>query len=135
LQFGNFLPTEVLLGLENLFNETIALVEEIFGDKAFWMYRERKTKQGSNWFWRSSPSVVIFDPLMAVISHHLNQAQILINNKDKILSGLEEFYTKHYDNFAGRNVNPSALLERERLIEEYISSYLQEICFRLLPKA
>jgi hypothetical protein len=125
LQFGNFLPTEVLLGLENLFNETIALVEEIFGDKAFWMYRERKTKQGSNWFWRSSPSVVIFDPLMAVISHHLNQAQILINNKDKILSGLEEFYTKHYDNFAGRNVNPSALLERERLIEEYISSYLQ----------
>ncbi|WP_422413916.1 MULTISPECIES: DUF262 domain-containing protein [unclassified Endozoicomonas] len=120
LEKGNYFPDELLENLEVLFKDSINLAFELFGESAFYLYRQRKT----GWGWFDRPTTVVYDPLMFVLSQNLNNKASLIYKKDAIKHGLVEFYKENYDSFEGRNTNPTALARRDELFAEYISRFV-----------
>lgn len=124
LRNGNDFSDTTLKCLESLFLETITLVEDTFGEKAFWMFRRRGRE--NSWMWRESPTTTIYDPMMFVMSRHLNQAKMIRERALRFQNDIEAFYQKNYDVFEGRNVNPSALISRETKFEQFVSTILSE---------
>lgn len=120
LQYGNNLPKSTLQGFADLFHDTVKLVEDVWGERAFWLYRERK-----NWYWRESPTTVVYDALMAVASRNLASATQMREKADAFRANIEDFYKSHYEIFEGRNVNPSALVAREAAFEQFITDTLK----------
>lgn len=120
LEQGNYLSQEVLDGLEDLFNQTIDLAYNLFGEQAFQLYRERKGK----WAWYDRSTVAVYDPMMLVLSQNLQHRQTLLARKSEINNELESFYRDNYEAFSGRNVNESALKERENLLAGFIKRFV-----------
>jgi len=77
LKQANFYSDSVLIELEDIFNKTCWLVYNILGESALYM-PELATQK------RNTPTKTIYDPLMQVISNHLDKEVILINKKEKI---------------------------------------------------
>ena len=122
LRNGNSFSSGVIQQLETLFLNTVDLVEDTFGEKAFWLWRRRGREP--NWGWLERPTTTVYDPLMFVISGHLARADAIRAHAQDFQKMMPTFYEKHYTTFEGRNVNPSALVERERKLQELVSSVL-----------
>jgi len=123
LRHGNstFTP-QTLTNLEALFVDTISLVEDVLGEKAFWLYRRRgKTER---WSWLERPATTVYDPLMLVFSHHLDDAVSMRAHSVAFQERIPQFYNDNYSTFEGRNVNPSILTERESRVEAFVVSIL-----------
>lgn len=120
LEQGNYLSQEVLDSLADLFNQTIKLAYDLFGEQAFQLYRERKGK----WAWYDRSTVAVYDPMMLVLSQNLQHRDALLARKIEINTELESFYHEHYEAFGGRNVNESALKEREDLLVGFIERFV-----------
>ncbi|MDP1666152.1 MAG: DUF262 domain-containing protein [Methylobacter sp.] len=119
LEKGNYFSEELLKRLELLFIDTIKLAYEIFGEKAFFLYRKRKT----GWSWYERPTTAVYDPLMAVLSTNLSIRKSLLEKKDEINSEIEQFYKENYEFFEGRNTNPSALEQRDEKFLTFIKRF------------
>ncbi|MDX9883478.1 MAG: DUF262 domain-containing protein [Prolixibacteraceae bacterium] len=120
LKFGNEFQQPVLDQLENLFVETMDFIFNLFGEKAFWLYRKRNGK----WNWYSRPTTVVFDTLSLVAAKYLPQRGIILQKGLIIDSLMEEFYKKNYDSFEGRNTNPSIVNQREKLFDELFQTFV-----------
>jgi hypothetical protein len=123
LRHGNGFSQDIRDQLATLFNETLTLVEDTFGEKAFWMFRRRGD---ADWRWLERATTTVYDPLMLVMSRHLSQADLIRARAGQFQSKIEGFYQQNYDSFSGRNVNPSALQEREAKFETFVTSVLAE---------
>lgn len=123
LKEGNFFEVELLNKLEELFNETVKLVYEVFGEDAFNLFRQRNDR---SWRWYQRPTKVVYDPIMQVFANHLDDRYILINNKEKLKKKLEGFYKINYTDFEGRNTGKSHVLKRTELMEDFISTFIGE---------
>jgi len=76
LKKANTFNLVTLNNLENLFNDTIDLIWEVFEDEAFILPKnERQNKR---------PTTVIYDPLMQVFSQYINKREVIINKKEVI---------------------------------------------------
>lgn len=125
LRFGNTTLSANTLGeLGTLFVETVSLVEDVLGEKAFWLYRRRGREGQWTWSWLERATTTVYDPLMLVFSRHLSDARRMRKLKNEFRNEITEFYQANYDSFEGRNVNPSALIEREEKIEEFVAGIL-----------
>ena len=71
LRRGNGFEQPLLANMEALFLHTIETVERAFGERAFWLYRERRT----GWGWFARPTTTVYDPLMRAVSGRLSQAE------------------------------------------------------------
>lgn len=120
LEKGNYFTQEVLLNLEALFNETIDMVYEVFQDKAFFLYRKRKT----GWGWFERPTTAVYDPMMNSLSQRLQFRQQLVSKKDEINEAIIDFYKHNYNVFEGRNTNQSALEERDLKFNEFFDQFI-----------
>lgn len=120
LEKGNYFSEELLNKLKVLFTDTIKLAHDLFGDKAFFLYRHRKT----GWGWFERPTTVVYDPMMYVLSEKLSNKAQLIEQKDEIDHELIEFYKQHYNNFEGRNTNPAALEVRDAKFNDFFERFL-----------
>ncbi len=89
LNHGNRLPPEVLKQFEGLFKQTIELVYQTFGEKAF--HPRRQTKNGK-WVWHHHPAKAVYDPLMYVFSQHLGKAKEIRQHRRQFKAGLEKLY-------------------------------------------
>jgi len=105
LEKGNYFPQDTLSRLEILFKDTINLVFDIFGDSAFFLYRQSRNK----WSWYERPTTVVYDPLMFALSQNISNKEILVSKKSEISDGLEKLYQDNYEYLEGRNTNPAAL--------------------------
>lgn len=122
LRFGNDFGQSTLGALETLFNSTIEFVNELFGPKAFWLYRYRN----NNWIWYSRPTTAVYDTLMLVAARYLENSTSILAKKAVIDSLMEEFYKQNYDTFEGRNTNPTIISEREARFDELFKSFLNQ---------
>ena len=122
LQQGNRFFTDTLEGLESLFVDTLQLVEEVFGERAFWLLRQRR----KGWSWLERPTTTVYDALTAVVSRHLNESSQIRGKAEALQEKIESFYMENYNTFEGRNVNPSALLAREEAFEKFITDVLTQ---------
>ena len=120
LEKGNYFSVELLNRLELLFIDTIKLVYEVFGEKAFFLYRHRKT----GWSWYERPTTAVYDPLMTVFSTKLSARSRLLESVERINSEIVNFYMKNYEIFEGRNTNPSALEQRDDKLSEFINRFV-----------
>jgi len=121
LKNGNLFSSELLDSLEKLYEETIELVYQVFGEQAFYLWRSRKGK----WNWYKKPTKVAYDPIMYVFCEHLNEKEVIIKNKEKISNGIKSFYEQYYKEFGGRNTNRSNVIQRIDLFREYLESFLE----------
>jgi len=126
LREGNQLHDNTLEEIANLFEETINFAEELLGSKAFFLYRKRTRAGEETWAWRESPTTTVYDPVLFTLSLLLNRKEDLLDHRKDIQSQLSNFFMENYSTFEGRNVNPAALLERERKFYEYFSGFLAE---------
>ena len=113
---------ETLVSLQKIFEETVSLAYEIFGHKAFWLHRSREDK----WFYYERPTKILYDPLMQVLASLLDKKEELINNKDSILSGLEDFHKAENEVFKGRDTNKTKVIERIEVLSKYFSNFINE---------
>jgi hypothetical protein len=114
LKHGNNFSSDTLHKLSNLYEDTIRFVYQLFGEKAFWLYRKRQ----SGWSWVNRPTTAVYDPLMQTASAFLEQSKYILAKKPKMDEIMVDFYTKNYSSFEGRNTNPSIIVERDNKFQE-----------------
>jgi hypothetical protein len=112
--------------LEELFNKTITLVDDLYGDKAFLLFTKRKNGE-FNWYPR--PSKLVYDPLMNVLSNYvLNEEKVakLIKKKDDVIIKTAALFEEHSKDFNGRNNNKSDVIRRKALFLKLFEEILEE---------
>lgn len=122
LQYGNLLKPDVLCNLGTVFEKTINLAYVLFGDKAFWLWRKRKNT--STWGWYKKPSIVVYDPIMYVLSSYVDKSEKLLSKQVTIRAEIRGFYENNYDIFEGRNVNPSMLEARDTALRNFFNKFI-----------
>lgn len=120
LDRGNKFSQDVLAGLKDTFEKSIALAYGIFEEQAFFLYRKRKT----GWSWFERPTTAVYDPMMYALSLNIINADRLISRRDEIQSKLPGFYQANYESFEGRNTNPTALEMRQNLFVSFFSEFV-----------
>lgn len=61
---------------------------------------------------------------MLVLSEFVPQRDVLLPKFQQIQADIEGLYKAEYDTFEGRNVNPSALQQREDHYRTFFNAYL-----------
>jgi len=97
LSHANSYPPQTITRLGEVFQQTISLAEEVFGEKAFWLFRKRERGEEQSWRWLERPTIVVYDPLMCVLSQNLDVADALKARKEELRGGMEEFYRSNYE--------------------------------------
>ncbi|MCM3412366.1 DUF262 domain-containing protein [Metabacillus litoralis] len=111
--------------LEELFNKTITLIDDIYGDKAFLLF----TKRNGEFKWYPRPSKLVYDPLMNVLSnyiHHEEKVAKLIKKKDDVIIKTATLFKEHSRDFNGRNNNKSDVIRRKALFLKLFEEILEE---------
>lgn len=116
LRIGNSFHRDVLEKLEKLFKETISLVADVFGEKAFWLQRQRK----GEWAWYQRPTTVVYDPLMYAFSGVLDRQDAVRSRREAFRESIIGFYRENYASFEGRYTNIANVRERNALFEKFV---------------
>lgn len=124
LQEGNKFENTVIESLKKIFIETCDLAFEIFGERAFWLWRKREKNGKAFWSYYTRPTTVLYDPIMAVLSENLDRKNELIKNKKNIEREIKVFYQKEYELFSGRNSNITYIQKRTDSFRKFISKFL-----------
>lgn len=101
-----------------IFSATMNLVEEVLGERAFWIRRDRNGSRS----WVARATLIAYDSIMAAFSKHLSDRDILTERRAEVLSGLEDLYDANATAFDGRRTDPQDVARRDQLIEEFLSS-------------
>ena len=123
LRRGNSFPQATLDGVGGLFKRTIELCEDLFGYRCFFLFRKRSSGGTERWSWRERPTTTVYDPLMLVVSRMLPKREVLLDQAPRIRKDIERLYRAEYDTFEGRNVNRSALVQREKRYRSFLQQY------------
>ena len=123
---SNKFSDELLDSLRILFEETIEFAYQLFGEKAFYLWRHRKVKEGYKWAWYERSTTTVYDPLMVVLSELLNNRERLIKKAKSIQKNIISMYEEKYKIFEGRNSNRSDIEKRIMAYREFFSTYVGE---------
>lgn len=113
---------KVLTELKELFENTVEFAYNIFGEKAFWLHRNREDK----WFHYERPTKILYDPLMQVLANNLDNKEKILAKKEQIVAGLENLHKTKYNYFKGRDTNKTKVLDRIEVLNEYLNSFINE---------
>jgi len=116
---ANKLPPQVLDEYERLFKETIKLAYDIFGIKAFGVWRKR----GEDWFFFDKPNMFLYDAIMTVLSQKLSHGDALVRNRDRISSDIQVLYQNNEILREGRKGGKSNLSERISIFETFFNQF------------
>mgnify|MGYP003466997912 FL=1 len=120
LECANKLPGDAIEYYKNLFEHTIQLACDIYGEKTFCMWK--KNSKGDTFRWTKRATTVLYDPLMVVLSENINNREYLVSIKDNIVNGTKDLFEKNDDLLNGRNTSSSNVKERIRIFREYFNS-------------
>jgi hypothetical protein len=116
---GNRFSAGTLDELAELFERTMETVYELFGEKAFWLFRLRNDK----WGWYQRPTTVVYDPLMYVVSQRLDRRENLLRRAPELRKQIELFYVEKYNLFEGRYTNLSNVKDRNELLSAFFDEH------------
>ncbi|MCC4773688.1 DUF262 domain-containing protein [Vibrio cyclitrophicus] len=111
---------DTLDGLEVMFSKTCELIHQLFGDKAFCLYRTRNEKP----IHYDRPTKLLYDPLMFVCSNLLMHSDKLINRKSEIIKDIPNLHLNNLELFEGRRTNKVYVIKRVELFTEFFEKYL-----------
>jgi hypothetical protein len=121
LRDANSYPTELLTGLRAIFEETVKLVWDVLGERAFWLWRDRQGKRG----WVDRPTLIAYDAVMLSFSQYLGDQEELRRRKKEIVAALPSFYDEHYDDFDGRKTNATDIARRDSAMSMFLAKLIQ----------
>lgn len=116
LQQANSFTPKIIEELGGIFQATLKLTEDLFGEYAFRRIRGAR--------WGNVPSVSIYDGLTNALSRLLPVADELRARKEAIVSGLGEFYSENSRVFNLRGQTRNDVISREVLLENYLKSFI-----------
>ena len=120
LKCANKLPQEAIAYYKNLFESTIQLAYDIFGENTFCMWK--KNSKGDAFRWAKRATIVLYDPLMVVLSENIDKNECLVSMKNDIVNGIKELFETNDELLNGRNTSPSNVKERIRIFRDYFNS-------------
>ena len=118
LKQGNLFKESTLAELKDLFEQTVSLVYDVLGEKAFWLWRFRHNK----WGWLERPTTTAYDAIMFVFSQNLHRQSLLRAKAADIRVAIPEFYQSYVNAFDARMTNMSNLRERDALVTLLVNS-------------
>lgn len=120
LKNANLYPDETIDKLEDLFVRNINVAYDLFGDKAFRIYKHRYT----NIEWSPEAQRTVYDPMMLALTKlQLTDDEITSVNKALLQESLQSFYTEHEDEFDGKKQSRSDIQKRAALIYGFLADY------------
>lgn len=100
-----------------LFDDTISIAEEIYGDLVFRPYELKKQS------WAKSPHKAIFDAVMVAVSENLDHAKTLIARREAVIDATAElFSTQPAGTFTGQKNTKSDVMNRIQLMSGLLKS-------------
>ena len=120
IERANKLPQNALEYYKTLFEQTIQLAYDIYGEYTFCMWK--KKSNANTYRWTKRAAIVIYDPLMVVLSENIDNREHLVNIKDMIIEGTKKLFEDNDELLNGRNTSPSNVKDRIRIFREYFNS-------------
>lgn len=120
---ANKLSQSVLDDYQHVFEQTIKLVYDIYGEQAFCLYKQVSGKQ--QWYLTRNPKKTIYDPVMTVLSQKLDYADTFNNNKDKIMAATIELMKNQPELFNGRKGTKSDIAKRIDAFDAMFNKFIQ----------
>lgn len=120
---ANKLPQSVLDDYQHVFEQTIKLVYDIYGEQAFCLYKQVSGKQ--QWYLTRNPKKTIYDPVMTVLSQKLDYADAFNKNKDKVMAATIELMKNQPELFNGRKGTKSDIAKRIDAFDAMFNKFIQ----------
>ena len=120
LERANNLPQNVIDYYRELFEKTIKLAFNIYGENTFAMWKKRNNE--SEYKWTKKPIISVYDPLMVVLSEKIEKADFLVSKKDEIVEGTKKLFQENNTLLSGRNTSSSNVKERMNIFRSYFNS-------------
>lgn len=120
---ANMLPKSVLDDYQNVFEQTIKLVFDIYGELAFCLYKQVSGKQ--QWYLTRNPKKTIYDPVMTVLSQKLEYADSFIKNKKGVMDATIELMKNQPELFNGRKGSKSDIVKRIDAFDAMFNKFIQ----------
>lgn len=105
--------------LANIFTQTMQLIYEMFGNKAFCTYKIEKGK------W-NTPQRTVYDPLCLVIEHYYESLKDIPFNQEKNIESIKQMFINNPESFNGKKQSKSDIKDRYKLIEMVIKQIIEE---------
>lgn len=120
---ANKLPQSVLDDYQHVFEQTIKLVYDIYGEQAFCLYKQISGKE--QWYLTRNPKKTIYDPVMTVLSQKLEYADSFFKNKKQIVAATIELMKNQPELFNGRKGTKSDIAKRIDAFDAMFNKFIQ----------
>lgn len=120
---ANKLSQSVLDDYQHVFEQTIKLVFDIYGEQAFCLYKQISGKE--QWYLTRNPKKTIYDPVMTVLSQKLDYADSFLKNKDQIMAATIELMKNQPELFNGRKGTKSDIAKRIDAFDAMFNKFIQ----------
>ncbi|OUE29519.1 hypothetical protein BFL35_15025 [Clavibacter michiganensis] len=121
LDAANKFDDSLLQKLANRFSETISFAEELLGEEAFFLWRQRKN---GAWNWNRKATLAAFDPWMIVLSQFLDHRLALVEKGERVREGLKDYYQDNVGEWGGRTADAADIIKRIDSLTEFLNRYL-----------
>lgn len=120
---ANKLSQSVLDDYQHVFEQTIKLVFDIYGEQAFCLYKQISGKE--QWYLTRNPKKTIYDPVMTVLSQKLDYADSFLKNKDQVMAATIELMKNQPELFNGRKGTKSDISKRIDAFDAMFNKFIQ----------
>lgn len=120
---ANKLSQSVLDDYQHVFEQTIKLVFDIYGEQAFCLYKQISGKE--QWYLTRNPKKTIYDPVMTVLSQKLDYADSFLKNKDQVMAATIELMKNQPELFNGRKGTKSDIAKRIDAFDAMFNKFIQ----------
>ena len=120
---ANKLSQSVLDDYQHVFEQTIKLVYDIYGEQAFCLYKQISGKE--QWYLTRNPKKTIYDPVMTVLSQKLDYADSFLKNKDQVMAATIELMKNQPELFNGRKGTKSDIAKRIDAFDAMFNKFIQ----------
>lgn len=120
---ANKLPQSVLDDYQHIFEQTIKLVYDIYGEQAFCLYKQISGKE--QWYLTRNPKKTIYDPVMTVLSQKLEHADSFLKNKGQVMAATIELMKNQPELFNGRKGTKTDIVKRIDAFDAMFNKFIQ----------
>lgn len=120
---ANKLPQSVLDDYQHIFEQTIKLVYDIYGEQAFCLYKQISGKE--QWYLTRNPKKTIYDPVMTVLSQKLEHADSFLKNKGQVMAATIELMKNQPELFNGRKGTKTDIVKRINAFDAMFNKFIQ----------
>lgn len=123
LDAANQFDDELLGVLAQRFEETISFAEDLLGEEAFFLWRQRKN---GAWNWNRRATLAAFDPWMIVLARFLPNRSELVGVGEDVREGLKRYYEINVSEWGGRTADASDISKRIDSLTSFLEDFLSD---------